>query len=262
MSATRAKPSAAADPYNVERFAVKQREDHARALRELRNGRKAGCWSWWVFPTPPFIRNGMRVGSPINQIYELADDAEGRAYLEHGDLRANYLAIVGAMNASLESGVAPRRLLGIDVPRAEASVRYFAHLATLASDDELGALCTRAQPLLKGQAPAGGEISPPKRAKKASGIAAFFGAGPAASERARSAPPPAAEAAATEQATATEEPPSTTGGEAVATGPPATAEGEAATTQALPQEDEAGAAMATASEPEAAPAEPAPVAVV
>ena len=45
MSATRAKPSAAADPYNVERFAVKQREDHARALRELRNGRKALCVS-------------------------------------------------------------------------------------------------------------------------------------------------------------------------------------------------------------------------
>ena len=39
----------------------------------------------------------------------------------------------------------PVRLLGIDVPRAEASVKYFSHLATLASDEEMGAACRRAK---------------------------------------------------------------------------------------------------------------------
>ena len=50
------------DPHNLKRFISKQATDHRRALQELNNGRKAGCWSWWIFPTPPFIRNGQRVG--------------------------------------------------------------------------------------------------------------------------------------------------------------------------------------------------------
>jgi hypothetical protein len=71
-------------------------------------------------PTAPFIRNGQRVGSSTNRMYELENDAEGLAYLQYGELRANYLEVLGVMNASLEGGVEPRRLLGIDVPRAEA----------------------------------------------------------------------------------------------------------------------------------------------
>mmetsp|Transcript_43970 Transcript_43970/g.143049 ORF Transcript_43970/g.143049 Transcript_43970/m.143049 type:complete len:201 (+) Transcript_43970:3-605(+) len=142
---------AAADPHDMQRFASKQALDHDRAVRELKDGRKAGCWSWWIFPTPPFIRNGERVGSPINQVYELADDAEGLAYLlfRDGQLRSNYLAVLDAMSGSLEEGVEPRRLLGIDVPRAVASVRYFSHLATLGDGDEaLRDGCERALGLL------------------------------------------------------------------------------------------------------------------
>ena len=144
------------DPRGLRRFVSKQLEDHDRALRELKAGRKAGCWSWWVFPTPPFIKNGEHVGSPTNKIYELKDDAEGLAYLAFGELRSNYLAILSVMSASLEAGVEPRRLLGIDVPRAEASVRYFAHLATLGDgDEELAAACQRARALLKPPAKGG-----------------------------------------------------------------------------------------------------------
>ena len=140
--------------YDLERFEKKQDIDHSRALRELRNGRKAGCWSWWIFPTPPFIRNGQRIGSPMNQVYELIDDDEGLAYLAFNNLRANYLEIVTAMNDSLAAGVQPRMLLGIDVPRALASVTYFEKLASMASDAELGEACCHARTLLTDTKPA------------------------------------------------------------------------------------------------------------
>ena len=145
----RAVASASDDPHNLNRFVSKQQADHARALKELRAGQKAGCWSWWIFPTPPFVRNGVRVGSGTNRVYELEDDREGFAYLAFGNLRANYLSIVSTMNSSLEGGVEPRRLLGIDVPRAEASAKYFEHLAREADDEELGDACRRALELLK-----------------------------------------------------------------------------------------------------------------
>jgi uncharacterized protein (DUF1810 family) len=140
-----------ADPHKLMRFVERQREDHAKALRQLQNGRKAGCWSWWIFPTPPFLKNGRRVGSPQNMIYEIADDEEGLAYLAFASfpLRANYLEMVRACVDQLSAGIAPRMLLGIDVPRFEASAKYFGHLATLAADKELDECCTTALKLLQ-----------------------------------------------------------------------------------------------------------------
>jgi len=153
------------DPHNFERFVARQREDHARALRELTAGQKAGCWSWWIFPTPPFLKNGVPVGSGTNRLYELKNDAEGLAYLAYGQLRDNYLAIVDAMNQSLADGVEPHRLLGIDVPRAEASAKYFSHLAELGDgDEELGAACQRALALLRPSTGEAARCSAPAKA--------------------------------------------------------------------------------------------------
>ena len=55
------------DPHNLRRFVSKAREYHAQALGELQAGHKASCWSWYVLPTPPFIKNGREVGSGINR---------------------------------------------------------------------------------------------------------------------------------------------------------------------------------------------------
>ena len=70
------------DPYNLRRFVSKAREYHNQALSELRSGHKASCWSWYVLPTPPFIKNGREVGSSS------PDDA-GRVL---GVARRGYLA--------------------------------------------------------------------------------------------------------------------------------------------------------------------------
>ena len=139
------------DPYKLDRF-VRKQADHECALRELRAGRKEGCWSWWIFPTPPFIKNGRRCGSGLNKVYEIEDDEEGLAFLELPPLRSNYLQILAAVNESLDAGVEPKRLLGIDVPRAEASARYFEYLAGKSDDAELARACRTALELLSGAA--------------------------------------------------------------------------------------------------------------
>jgi len=136
----------------LHRFVQKQAADHECALRELLAGQKMGCWSWWIFPTPPFISNGRRCGSGLNKVYEIVDDEEGLAYLKLAPLRSNYLQIVAAVNKALEAGVEPKKLLGIDVPRVEASARYFEYLAGKAEDAELALACRTALDLLAGAA--------------------------------------------------------------------------------------------------------------
>lgn len=139
---------ASRDPYNLRRFTQEQETDHRKALKELGNGRKSSCWSWWIFPTPPFIRNGQHVGSPTNWKYEIKDDDEGLAYLQFSNLRSNYVSVVSVANEQLAAGTPPRKLLGIDVPRFEASTRYFRKLGELAGDEELVAVCARSHALL------------------------------------------------------------------------------------------------------------------
>lgn len=152
-----------ADPHNLVRFMEKQRKDHAEALGQLQNGRKTGCWSWWIFPTAPFIKNGCRLGSPQNMIYEIANDEERLAYLsfESYPLRANYIEVVRTCVDQLSDGTAPRILLRIDVPRFEASVKYFGHLAALAGDKELEDCCTAALKLVQKPLPASREQNEP-----------------------------------------------------------------------------------------------------
>ena len=139
------------DPHNLHRFVLRQREDHNDALAQLREGHKAGCWSWWIMPTPPFIKNGREVGSGMNAKYALRGDGEGAAYLCYrgGLLRSNYLEIMAAVADQLAAGTAPARLLGIDVPRCAASAKHFARLAAQADDEELGAVCDRVVALLE-----------------------------------------------------------------------------------------------------------------
>ena len=131
------------DPHNLRRFVSKAREYHAQALGELRAGHKASCWSWYVLPTPPFIKNGREVGSGINRTYAIRSDDEAQAYLADELLRRNYFEVVSAMDDQLARGVKPVRLLGIDVPRGVASVNFMGPQAHAAGDEELSTLCER-----------------------------------------------------------------------------------------------------------------------
>jgi uncharacterized protein (DUF1810 family) len=66
------------DEYDLDRFVKAQEPDYARALSELRGGRKRSHWMWYVFPQ----LRGLGF-SPMAQRYGLSGLSEARAYLDH-----------------------------------------------------------------------------------------------------------------------------------------------------------------------------------
>jgi uncharacterized protein (DUF1810 family) len=69
------------DPFDLERFVAAQSPVFARALGELRAGRKQSHWMWYVFPQ----LRGLGA-SPMSHRYGISGLAEARAYLAHGIL--------------------------------------------------------------------------------------------------------------------------------------------------------------------------------
>ena len=135
---------ATSDPHNLLRFVAKHGTYFANAMAELRAGHKSSCWSWYLLPTPPFIKDGEEVGSPTNRTYALRTDAEAKAYLafKHPtvSLRTNYLEMMQLVASKLEEGVNPTRLMGIDVPRLKASAAYLERIARQ-DDPEVSSAC-------------------------------------------------------------------------------------------------------------------------
>ena len=66
------------EPYGLERFIEAQDGLHAQALDELRAGRKASHWMWFVFPQLAGLGS-----SPMAQRYAIGSLGEARAYLDH-----------------------------------------------------------------------------------------------------------------------------------------------------------------------------------
>lgn len=66
------------DPHNLQRFVDAQNGVHERVLRELRAGRKASHWMWFVFPQIEGLGS-----SPMARKYAIASLEEARAYLAH-----------------------------------------------------------------------------------------------------------------------------------------------------------------------------------
>jgi uncharacterized protein (DUF1810 family) len=66
------------DPFNLGRFVVAQEEDYARALAEIRSGRKRSHWMWYLFPQFEGLGS-----SSTSRHYAIKSVAEARAYLQH-----------------------------------------------------------------------------------------------------------------------------------------------------------------------------------
>ena len=66
------------DPHDLERFVTAQNTVHQQVLDELRRGRKATHWMWFVFPQI----HGLGT-SPTAVKYAIQSAAEAKAYLEH-----------------------------------------------------------------------------------------------------------------------------------------------------------------------------------
>jgi uncharacterized protein (DUF1810 family) len=111
-----------ADPFHLQRF-VDGQEDaaiYARALSELRAGRKQGHWIWFVFPQIAGLGH-----SPMSQAYAIRSLDEARAYLEHPllgpRLRESTEALLGAAPGASAEAI----LGGIDAIKVRSSMTLF-----------------------------------------------------------------------------------------------------------------------------------------
>ena len=69
------------DPFHLQRFVDAQARNYNQALEELRAGRKASHWMWYVFPQIVGLGS-----SAMAQAYAIGSLAEAQAYLEHPTL--------------------------------------------------------------------------------------------------------------------------------------------------------------------------------
>ena len=77
---------------NLERFEKAQARDYQQALAEIRAGRKASHWIWYIFPQLKGL------GFSYNaEYYGIADEGEARRYLAHPVLGARLREITMAL---------------------------------------------------------------------------------------------------------------------------------------------------------------------
>ena len=72
----------------LERFVQAQEGSYARALQEIKNGRKTSHWMWYIFPQ----LSGL-VHSQTARYYAIRDRAEAAAYMAHPVLGSRLLEI-------------------------------------------------------------------------------------------------------------------------------------------------------------------------
>ncbi|GLS81588.1 DUF1810 domain-containing protein [Paracoccus marinus] len=104
---------------DLHRFHEAQARDQARAVAELRAGRKVSHWMWYVFP-----QLGSLGRSPTARHYGIRDLDEARAYLADPVLSANLHGAAEAMLAN--AGRTPESVLGtVDAAKLRSSATLF-----------------------------------------------------------------------------------------------------------------------------------------
>lgn len=108
---------------DLARFLEAQDKDYARALAELRAGRKETHWMWYVLPQLRGLGS-----SSMASFYGIASAEEAEAYLAHPVLGPRLEACVAAMNALEESNAA--HVLGhVDAAKFRSCLTLFRAVA-------------------------------------------------------------------------------------------------------------------------------------
>jgi uncharacterized protein (DUF1810 family) len=111
------------DPHDLARFVAAQKGVYDRALAELRAGRKASHWMWFVFPQLAGLG-----GSPTAALYAIGSLDEARAYLAHPILGPRLLQSVETVNRL--SGLSAEAIFGFpDVLKLRSCLTLFAEAA-------------------------------------------------------------------------------------------------------------------------------------
>ena len=111
-----------ADPFDLERFVQAQDDGgtYARALRELKEGRKRTHWMWFVFPQVAGLGH-----SAMAQRYAISGIAEAKAYLAHPVLGPRLAGCARALTG-LPASDALAVLGVIDAQKLRSSMTLFA----------------------------------------------------------------------------------------------------------------------------------------
>ncbi|MBV9328052.1 MAG: DUF1810 domain-containing protein [Chloroflexi bacterium] len=110
-----------ADSFDLERFVDAQNasDTYARALEELRRGRKTSHWMWFIFPQVAGL--GF---SEMSRTYAIASLAEAQAYLRHAVLGPRLIECAGLVLAA-DAGSAEQIFGGIDAQKLRSSMTLF-----------------------------------------------------------------------------------------------------------------------------------------
>jgi uncharacterized protein (DUF1810 family) len=137
MGAEKAGSDAARDPYHLERFVTAQDASgtYQRALAELRAGRKASHWMWFIFPQVA----GLGLSS-MAQRYAISGLPEARAYLGHPVLGPRLRECAGAV-AAVGDSTADRILGPLDAMKLRSCMTLFA--AAAPEEPSFGEVLTR-----------------------------------------------------------------------------------------------------------------------
>lgn len=131
------------DPLGIiKRFVHPHLALFATALEEIKQGRKESHWMWYMFPTPPFLIDGIEVGSTMNRYYALRNDQEAVAFLRFNhpdvDLRHNYLELCQAVEHQLQAGMFLNQIFPYgDDKKVRSSVQLFERIGRDVLQDEV-----------------------------------------------------------------------------------------------------------------------------
>ncbi len=109
------------DPYQLHRFETAQDQGgtYARAVAELRAGRKSSHWMWFIFPQIAGLGR-----SAIARKYAIASLAEAQAYLAHPVLGSRLLTSTRILTA-LTGRTAEEIFGSIDAMKLRSSMTLF-----------------------------------------------------------------------------------------------------------------------------------------
>jgi uncharacterized protein (DUF1810 family) len=94
---------------------------YRRAVAELRNGRKASHWMWFIFPQIAGLGH-----SAMAQAYAISDLAEARAYLAHPVLGPRLIECAEIVAA--HQGLSAEQIFGgIDAMKLRSSMTLFGY---------------------------------------------------------------------------------------------------------------------------------------
>jgi len=109
------------DPYDLHRFVAAQNDGgtYDRAIGELRRGRKASHWMWFVFPQIAGLGQ-----SAMSRRFAISSLEEAKAYLRHPVLGPR-LKQCATTVASVQAGTAEQIFGGVDAQKLRSSMTLF-----------------------------------------------------------------------------------------------------------------------------------------